>query len=48
MVTTATTQHIPFTPGQGMQHTVIQSHQTPYAMGQQGYGMPMPASNQHR
>jgi len=28
------------------QHTIIHSNQT-YPMGQQGYPMPMPASNQH-
>lgn len=28
-----------------MQHTTVYPNQQPYPMGQQGYGMPMPAPN---
>ncbi len=31
-----------------MQQSNVYPNQTPYPMGQQGYGMPMPATNQQR
>ncbi|XP_037046457.1 protein shisa-5 isoform X2 [Bradysia coprophila] len=46
VVVTTATQQVPFTPGSQMHQTNIYPNQIPYPMGQQGYGMPMPASNQ--
>lgn len=46
VVVTTTTQQVPFTPGPQMQQSNVYPHQTSYPMGQQGYGMPMPATNQ--
>lgn len=46
VVVTSTTQQVPFTPGPQMQQTSIYPNQIPYPMGQQGYGMPLPATNQ--